>query len=170
VNTRTARANTEGSNSSFHLTAGYDFEFGKFSVGPLVAVTTQDVTVNGFDEAGGGSAGLRLMEQSRKSEVWSLGARASMNLGNWTPWVRVTADEERRDDQRLVSAMPLSLAAIGSTYDIPAYRPDSSYMTWSLGVSGTIAPNVGVSLGYYQVDSRGGIDQDGWHGLVSVGF
>jgi outer membrane lipase/esterase len=163
-------ASTEGSNASFHFTAGYDFTFGRFSVGPLVAFTAQNVTVNGFDEAGGGTAGLRMHEQTRKSEVWSLGARASMTFGNWTPWVKVTADEERRDDARLVSATPLTLLSVGSTYDIPAYRPDSKYMTWSAGISGTIVPNVGVSLGYYQVDSRGGVDQDGWHGLISVNF
>jgi len=62
------------------------------------------------------------------------------------------------------------MAAIGATYDVPAYQPDSSYLTWSVGISGTIVPNVGVSLGYYQVDSRGGIKQDGWHGLVQFHF
>jgi outer membrane lipase/esterase len=170
TNLRTAEARSEGANSSFYATAGYDFPIGRFSIGPLVSVTTQNITVNGFDEAGGGVAGLSIKEQTRRSEVWSLGARASWNLGQWTPWARITADEERRDDMRLVTAMPLSMAAIGSTYDIPAYQPDSSYLTWSVGVTGTIVPNVGVSLGYYQVDSRGGIKQDGWHGLVQFYF
>ena len=169
TNLRTAESRSEGANSSFYGTLGYDFPVGRFTIGPLVAVTTQNVTINGFDEAGGGVAGLRIMEQTRKSEVWSLGARASVNLGNWTPWARITADEERRDDMRVVSAMPLSMAAIGSTYDIPAYKPDSSYLTWSVGVSGTIVPNVGLSVGYYQVD-RSGIKQDGWHGLVQINF
>ena len=167
---RTAEGRTEGSNASFYGTAGYDFTFGRFSVGPLVSFTAQSVTVNGFDEAGGGAAGLRIHEQNRKSEVVSFGARASWNLGNWTPWARITADEELRDDVRHVSATPLSMLAIGSTYDIPAYRPDSSFMTWSLGVTGKIVENVGLSVGYYQVDSRGGVKQDGWHGLVSINF
>ena len=168
--TRTATASTEGSNASFFGTVGYDFTFGRFTVGPLAAITTQNVSVNGFDEAGGGASGLRILEQTRRSEVISLGARASMSFGNWTPWARITADEERRDDVRVVSAIPLSLASIGNTYDVPAYRPDSKYMTWAVGVNGTIVPNVGVSVGYHQVDSRGGIKQDGWHGLVSVSF
>jgi outer membrane lipase/esterase len=167
---RVAEASTEGANSSFYFTAGYDFAFGRFTVGPLVSVLTQNVTVNQFDETGGGSAGLRILEQNRKSEVWSLGARASMAFGNWTPWLRVTADEERRDDVRLVTATPLSLATIGNQYDIPAYRPDSSYITWGAGVTGRLAQNVSLSVSYYQVDSRNGIDQDGWSGLVSVSF
>jgi outer membrane lipase/esterase len=169
-NLRTAEGKTEGSNSSAHLAAGYDFAIGRFSIGPTVSVTTQNVDVNGFDEVGGGVAGLRLLGQKRKSEVWSVGARASVDLGQWTPWVRVTADKERRDDVRHVSAIPLTMAAIGSTYDIPAYLPDSSYITGAIGVNGMVMPNVGVSVGYYMVDSRGGIKQDGIHGLVTVRF
>jgi outer membrane lipase/esterase len=168
--TRNATASTEGSNASFFASLGYDFTFGRFTIGPLAAITTQDVSVNGFDESGGGASGLRILEQTRKSEVWSLGARASMTFGNWTPWVRVTADEERRDDVRVVSAIPLSMASIASAYDVPAYRPDSKYMTWAVGVNGMLVENVNLSLGYHQVDSRGGIKQDGWHGLISVSF
>jgi hypothetical protein len=62
------------------------------------------------------------------------------------------------------------MASIGSTYDVPAYQPDTIYLTWGVGVSGTIMPNVGLSLGYYAVDGRNGIKQDGWHGLVSFNF
>ena len=169
-NLRTARSGADGSNSSLYATVGYDFPIGRFTIGPLAAVMMQNLTINGFDEAGAGVAGLRINEQTRKSEVWSLGARASMTFGNWTPWVRITADEERRDEVRNVTATPLSMATIGSSYDVPAYQPDSTYLTWSVGVSGTVMKNVGLSVGYYAVDSRNGVKQDGWHGLVSVHF
>ena len=167
---RVAEGNAQGSNSSFYFTAGYDFTIGRFTIGPLVSVLTQDVTVNGFDETGGGAASLRILEQNRKSEVWSAGARASITFGNWTPWVRVTADEEGRDDVRHVTATPLSLATIGNQYDIPVYRSDSSYITWGAGLTGRLAQNVALSVSYYQVESRNGINQDGWSGLVSIGF
>ena len=167
---RTAEGRTEGANSSAHLVVGYDFPIGRLTIGPTLSATFQNVTVNGFDETGGGSAGLRLMEQTRRSEVLSIGARASLNLGQWTPWLRVTADEDRRDDLRHVSAMPLSMAAIGSTYDIPAYRPDSKYMTAAVGLNGMIAPNVGLSVGYYMIDGRNGSKEDGFQGMVSVRF
>jgi outer membrane lipase/esterase len=167
---RTAEANTEGSNASFHFNTGYDFYLGRFSIGPTLALTTQHVDVRGFDEAGAGSANLRIHEQKLKSEVWSLGVRAAYEFGNWTPWVRVTADEERRDDLRLVTATPLSMVAIGNSYAVPAYQLDSSYITASVGVNGNIAPNVGLSLAYYYVDSRGGVKQDGLYGLVSFRF
>ena len=167
---RTTSARAEGSNSSAYLSAGYDFPIGRLMVGPTVALTTQNVDVNAFDEAGGGSAGLRIQQQKRKSEIWSVGARASIDLGRWTPWVRVTADKERRDDVRHVSATPLSMLAINSTYDIPVYKPDTSYMTGSLGLNGLITPNVGLSLAYYKVSGRSGIKEDGLSGVVSVRF
>ena len=167
---RTAHANTEGSNASAHLAAGYDFALGRVTVGPTISVTTQDVEVNGFDESGGGAAGLRLHSQKRKSEVWSAGVRASMDLGMWTPWVRLTADKERRDDVRHVTATPLTMIATGSSYDIPAYRPDTSWVTGSVGVNGWITRNVAVSAAYYTVESRNGIKEDGVHGMVQVRF
>lgn len=170
INRRTAEATTEGSNSSAHLAAGYDFRLGRLTLGPTVSVTTQNVDVNGFDEAGGGTAGLRIHGQKRKSEVWSVGARASITLGNWTPWLRITSDKERRDDLRHVSATPLTMVSIGSTYDIPAYRPDTSFVTGAIGVNAMVTPGVGLSLAYYKVESRSGIKEDGVHGLVSIRF
>ncbi|MEO5695428.1 MAG: autotransporter domain-containing protein [Usitatibacter sp.] len=166
----TATAKSEGSNASAYFSAGYDFHMGRVAIGPTVAVTTQSVDVNQFDETGGGAAGLRIQAQKRKSEVWSVGARASVALGSWTPWIRITADKERRDDVRFVSATPLSMLAINSTYDIPAYQPDTSYTTGSIGVNGSITPNVAVGIAYTRISGRSGIKEDGISGVVSVRF
>lgn len=168
--TRTATASPDGSNASAYVTAGYDFAIGRFTVGPTVAVTAQNVTVNAFDESGAGSANLHIAEQTRKSEVWGIGGRASLDLGAWTPWVRVTADRERRDDQRLVTAMPLTVAATGSSYDIPALTNDRSFVTATVGVNGVIAERVGLSLAYFRVSGRSGIKEDGFGGTLSYRF
>lgn len=169
--TRIAESRQEGSNASAHVALGYDFLVGRsLTVGPTVSVTTQNVTVNGFDEAGGGSAGLRLHEQKRRSEIWSAGVRASMALGQWTPWLRVTADKERRDDERFVSATPLSLAAIGNTFDIPAYRPDSTFMTTSVGLNGLITERIGLGVAYTHVSGRSGMSEGAATAVVSVAF
>lgn len=167
---RTATANTEGSNSSAQFNLGYDLTFGRLTIGPTVSVTSQNVDVNGFDEAGAGAANLRLMTQKRKSEVWSGGVRASYALGRWTPWAKFTADKERRDDERLVTAVPLTMASIGNTYDVPTYMPDTSFTTVSLGINGTITDRIGVSLAAFKVGSRAGIKESGVNGMVSVKF
>ena len=168
--TTAATSKTDGSNASAYFSTGYDFSLGRVSVGPTIAVTAQNVDINSFDESGGGAAGLRIQQQKRKSEVWSAGVRASLDLGGWTPWVRVTADKERRDDVRFVSAVPLSMIAINPVYDIPAYQPDTSYTTGSIGVNGLVTSNVALSLAYYKVSGRSGIKEDGIAGVVSVRF
>ena len=167
---RTANASAEGSNASAYLAAGYDFSIGRLTIGPTVAVTSQNVDVNGFDETGAGSANLRMHQQKRRSEVWSAGLRASYNLGSWTPWVRVTADKERRDDVRLVTATPLTLVAVGSSYDVPAYASDTDFLTASIGLTGYITPRVGLSVAAFKVQGRSGIEEAGVSAMVSMRF
>ncbi|MGZ5100939.1 MAG: autotransporter domain-containing protein [Usitatibacter sp.] len=167
---RTANAETKGSNASASFTAGYDFAIGRLAIGPTIGVTSQNVDVNGFDETNGGSAGLRIYNQKRRSEVWSAGGRASFNLGQWTPWLRVTADKERKDDARFVSATPLSMAAIGSTYDIPAYQGDTSFVTSAIGINGFVTDNIALSFAYTKISARSGIKEDGLSALIAIKF
>jgi outer membrane lipase/esterase len=169
--TRTATASSSGSNASAFLTAGYDFRLGRFLVGPTVSYTAQSVEVNAFDEAGAGSSNLRIFDQKRRSGVLSAGVRASFDLHGWTPWVRVTADEEQKDGVRQVTAMPLSLSAIGNQYDIPGYSGgDSSWTTLGLGVRGSITRHIGLGIAYYKVSGRSGISEQGATATVSVRF
>ncbi|HXZ47615.1 MAG TPA: autotransporter domain-containing protein [Usitatibacter sp.] len=166
---RTASATTDGANGSAFLSAGYDFRLGDLSIGPTVAVTSQDVTVNAFDEAGAGSADLHIAQQTRRSEICSGGIRASYALGRWTPWLRVTADREQKDDPRFVTASPLSIPT-GNSYSIPAYMPDTSFVTTALGLNGHLGDQLAVSLTYYNVSGRSGIKEDGFGGTVSYRF
>ena len=167
---RTTHAETDGSNGSLRFSAGYDFRAGPVIVGPTLSVTSQSVTVNAFDEADGGSAGLHLHEQTRRSEVWSVGVRAAATFGAWTPWVRITADKDRRNDTRVVSATPLTLAAIGNIYDIPAYRPDDKFTTIGVGLAGAITRNLSIAASYHHVAGRSGIDEKGFSAVVSLAF
>jgi outer membrane lipase/esterase len=169
---RTANSNPGGSNGAASVNAGYDFSFGRFLVGPTVGVASQSVTVNGFDEsaADAGSAALRIYDQTRRSEIWNVGVRASMDLGGWTPWLRVTADKERRDDERFVGATPISLVAIGNRYDIPAYVPDNNFVVSSIGVQGHPMPNLGVSVAGYYVSGRSGSSTTGANLMLAYKF
>lgn len=168
--TRHARAEVKGNNASAFFTLGYDFAIGRFKVGPTLAVASQNVEVNAFDESGADSSNLHINAQKRRSEVWSAGIRASFNLGGgWTPWAQFTADKERKDDVRLITASPLSLVTANS-YDLPAYAPDNSYGTASVGIRGMLAERFGLSLAYYKVTGRSGIKEDGVSGMLSYRF
>jgi len=166
---RTATSSPSGSNSAAYFDLGYDFRIDQFRIGPVVSVNSQNVTVNAFDESNAMSSNLHVSEQNKSSEVWSIGVHAEATFGGWTPWVRVTADKERKDDPRYVTASPLSLLS-GNSYDIPAYNPDSSFMSYSLGVRGTVAQQVGLSIAYYAVNGRSGIKDDGVTGMLSYKF
>lgn len=167
---RTAQASTDGSNGSAFFDAGYDFRWGQLAVGPVVAAAIQNVTVNAFDENGAGSADLHIAQQTRKSEVWSFGVHAAYTINGWTPWLRVTADHENRNDDRFVTAMPISLTATGNSFDIPAFKPDSSFVTSAIGVNGTVAQRIGLGIAYFNVSGRSGIKEDGVFGTVSYRF
>ena len=171
---RIANARAEGSNVSASFNAGYDFRYRAFTLGPTAGVTTQHVTVSQFDEADAASSNLRIAEQTRRSEVWSVGARATLDLDaldlgqGWLFWARATADKERRDDPRAVTATPLTLATANS-YDIPAYMPDTTFTTVAVGVRGSI-DRLGIAASYTSVLSRSGIRDDGVSLLLSYRF
>jgi len=167
---RTANASASGSNQSAFVSAGYDFNLRGFQVGPMVSVTSQDVDINSFEESGAGAANLKIFGQRRKSEVWGIGARASMELGRWTPWISITADQERRDDTRAITAMPLTVVATGNSYDVPAYTIDSSFTTFAVGARGWITNNIALSASYYNMSGRSGTSEWGAGAVLSMRF
>ncbi|MBL8521916.1 MAG: autotransporter domain-containing protein [Betaproteobacteria bacterium] len=167
--TRVASSETKGANASFSFMGGYDWSFGRLTIGPFAGYTNQSVDVNGFSETGAGSAGLKILDQRRDSQVSSLGVRASLALGNWTPFLRISEDKENRGEERFVSANPLTVTS-GNTYDIPAYSPDGKWTTATLGIRGKLADRVGLSVVYHKVSSRQNIKQDGVAASVAVDF
>lgn len=174
--TRVQRGNTQGSNASGSLTVGYDYSFGGLaglSVGPFAGYTSQSVSVNGFRENANvatiTSSDLTIGNQTRVSRVTSLGLRGSLNIGNFTPFARVSFDQEGNNKERLVSASPVSVAQ-NIYYDLPAYKGDKDWITGVLGVRGTIAQMIGVGVSYTMVSSKAGIKQDGITANFSVNF
>lgn len=167
--TRVATSDTKGANSSFSFMGGYDWNFGNLTIGPFIGHTSQAVDVNSFSETGAGSAGLKILDQKRDSQVSSVGLRASVNLGAFTPFVRFSQDKENRGEERFVSANPLTVTS-GNTYDIPAYRPDTKWTTAVIGVRGKLADRIGLSVAYHKVSSRENLKQDGVTASVAVDF
>ncbi|MBL8515568.1 MAG: autotransporter domain-containing protein [Betaproteobacteria bacterium] len=166
---RTARGSTNGSNSSGHVALGYDFAMGKVTFGPQLSVTSQNVTVNDVTEEGAGSANLKILKQTRNSTVTSFGLRASMDLGNLTPFVRVTYDQEQKGAPRDIGATPLSVAT-GNTYTIPGYVGDERWSTATVGLRGTLGQRLGFSVVYSAVQGKSGVKQDGLAANIAVQF
>ncbi len=167
--TRVASASTKGSNISSAFALGYDFNMGRLSAGPFASFTSQSIDVAGFTESGAGSADLNIFQQERKSRVTSFGVRASVDFGNWTPYARVSMDKERSNNDRFVSANPVSVAA-GLSYDIPGYKGDDSWVTGVVGIRGKITDRLGVSLAFSKVSSKQNVSQDAVSAGLTFGF
>jgi outer membrane lipase/esterase len=162
--TRINRANTKGSNASAGFMLGHDFTFGIASVGPFVGFTTQSVSVSGFSESGGAtilSTDLKIGEQTRSSQITSVGGRVSLDFGKWTPFARASLEQESKREERFVTATPLSIAQ-GISYDIPGYRPGRKWGLASLGVRGVLTDRFSLSLAYTGTFSRTNVKEDGF--------
>ena len=171
--TRTNSSSTKGSNASLGLSAGYDFAFGALSVGPFIAYTTQNVTVNGFTEnanvAVALSTDLKIGEQNRDSRITSIGGRASIDIGKWTPFARISLEQEGSRDERFVTASPVTIAQ-GITYEIPGYRPGKKWGAATLGVRGSITDQISIALIYSGTFSRTNVKEDGFTGNIAFAF
>ncbi len=171
--TRTNSASTKGASASYSVTGGYDFKLASVSVGPFASLTQQTATVNGFQENAGAAVALttdlKLDEQNRTSRVTSVGVRASVDIGNFTPYARVSFDREGNNVDRFVTASPVTVAQ-GIKYDIPGYKGDASWVTALIGVRGKITEQIGFVLSYTTVSSKQGIKQDGVTANVNFAF
>lgn len=170
---RTNNASTKGTNASGNIMVGYDFSMGGAQVGPFLAWTSQQVTVGSFQENANAttalSTDLKLDGQSRNSRVLSAGLRGSIKVGSFTPYARVSFDRDEGNEERFVTASPVTVAQ-NIKYDIPAYRGDSSWVTGVIGVRGKITPQIGVGLAYATVSSKQGVKQDGVTANISFAF
>ena len=166
---RTASATTSGSNASGGAAIGYNFKMGNFEIGPFAGFSSQSVTVNGFSEGGAGSANLRIAEQKRSSLVSTFGLRAAGTFGMWMPYARVTFDKENRNEDRVVTASPISLPS-GNAYQIPAYTQDDTWGTAVIGVRAKVSENVLLGLSYYSAFSQSNIKQQALTGSLVYNF
>ncbi len=171
--TRTNSSSTKGSNASLGLGLGYDFAFGAVSVGPFIAYTAQNVTVNGFTENANAatalSTDLKIGEQTRASKITSIGGRASFDIGKWTPFARVSLEQESSRDERFVTATPVTIAQ-GISYEIPGYRPGKKWGAATLGVRGSITDQISLALIYSGTFSRTNVKEDGFTANVAFAF
>jgi outer membrane lipase/esterase len=78
-------------------------------------------------------------------------------------------DRDAINADRFVSANPVSVTA-GNTYDIPAYKPDSTWVTASIGVRGKLIDRLGLSVVYTGISSNSNVKQDGVTASVSYDF
>ena len=129
---------TTGSNLSLAAEGGYNFQSGAVTHGPLAGMLLQRVHIDGYTEsdqfaAVGGFTALSFANQNRNSAVSELGYQASVKLGNWSPFAKLTWDHEFAGAGRTVTASLTTIAA--PSYYMPAVIPGTDWMMLSAGTS-----------------------------------
>lgn len=145
---RVHRGDTDGSNLTAALHAGWNLGEGALSHGPVLGVVAQRIEIDGFAEGDpASSSALAFPDQEFDSLVGSIGWQASYAITpRLAPYARLTVDREFEDGAREVFARSQST---GLDYAVPGRSWDDSWTTLTVGARTWLfglEANLGVSL------------------------
>ncbi|HUI35235.1 MAG TPA: autotransporter domain-containing protein [Stellaceae bacterium] len=138
--------NTGGRDVSIAVEGGYDFTNGTLTHGPIVGLTAQHIDVDRFTETGSFTS-LSFASQTRDSAIGALGYRASIDIGNLTPFAQLVWDHEFiSTGNRTVTASLTTIVAPG--FSMPAIDVGNNWGTGTVGVKWKLTPQL-TALGSF---------------------
>jgi outer membrane lipase/esterase len=139
IATRKHTGSPDGSNLSAGLNAGFEFEDGVISHGPVIGVLSQAIKVDGYAEAGTSATALAYPDQDFDSLVGSVGWQVRYAAGEtFKPYARVTFDHEFEGAPDEAFAQLLSMPGTAG-YAVPGVAADRSYGSVMLGTRARFA-------------------------------
>ncbi len=131
---RSHTGSPDGSNISVALNAGWDFEHGALTHGPVIGVLSQQIEIDGYSESQPAlSTSLAYPEQEFDSLIGSAGWQASYAINaHLKPYARLTYDREFEDAAEQAFARSQSLPGT-LAYAVPGLEYDDSYGTLTFG-------------------------------------
>jgi outer membrane lipase/esterase len=143
--TRSETADARGWHIMASVLGGYWFIANPdWQHGPWVRVSYQDIHVHAFSENGADSTALSYGQQTRTSLLTSVGWQVTGRVGMFRPYARVTWENEGRNNDRFVSASPVT---IYGPYSIPGIKPDSNFIQYIVGASADFGRVTGFITG-----------------------
>ena len=145
---RVHRGDTDGSNLTAALHAGWNLGEGALSHGPVLGLVAQRVEIDGFAESDpASSSSLAFADQDFDSLVGSIGWQASYAINaHLAPYARLTVDREFEDGASQAFATSQST---GLSYAVPGPGWDDGWTTLTIGARTSLFgldANLGVSL------------------------
>jgi outer membrane autotransporter protein len=135
--------NTDGNEFKVGVNAGYDFLFGRFTVGPRVGVLYRETTIDGYRESGRTGLELSYDNQNTQSLTTTAGVFGSVAIstgfGVIVPQATVEYVHEFLDDQRSVGFRIVQDLS-QQRYLFQTEPPDRDYLNLGVGVS-MVLPN-----------------------------
>jgi outer membrane autotransporter protein len=142
---RTAKGDTNGTQSAAGIATGYDFNKGPWTFGPHIGTYYIKVDSDSYGEHGAGGLNLTVGDQNAESFTLNGGAHLSRvftpSWGVLIPHLRVDYVHEFKDGRETVDvgflADPFSSDPLDPTppIELRTDQPDPDYVVWSAGVS-----------------------------------
>lgn len=135
-------ADTNGHTVSAFGTAGYRFNFGAVTVGPLLALRYTSATIDGYSE--NGAPGLDMIVQAQRAEqlIGSAGIAAStqylMGTTMVVPYVNFALERDFMGDNRIIETALVTVPDVGRTFQTG--NNDDVYGRVNGGVTFPLAP------------------------------
>ena len=132
-------SNTNGNEFSTRLQTGYDHSFGRYTVGPRVAIDFVHVEVDGFSETGSTGLELRFDDRSQTSLQSSVGVQASAAFSTsfavLLPQVSFDWVHEFRNDQQSIDVQFAGdLRATPTAFSFQNEEPDRDFFNLKIGL------------------------------------
>lgn len=145
---RVHRGDTDGSNLTAALHAGWRMGEGALRHGPVLGVVAQRIEIDGFAESDpASSSSLAFPDQDFDSLVGSVGWQVDYTINpHLAPYARLTVDREFEDGAAEAFATSQST---GLAYGVPGLDYDDTWSTLTLGARTSLFgldANLGVSL------------------------
>lgn len=153
-------ADTDATEWSLNLSAGYNFEMNAFTVGPYVRVNYLSADVDGYTESlafnntnSGFGTALRVDDQDFTSLTTDLGAIVSYAFstqrGVFTPYARFEWEHEFEDDSETIRASYVNgTQTTGNVIDITTDDPDTDYFNLSVGMTAVLPMGISAFVDY----------------------
>lgn len=152
---RTASGDTEARTNALQFNTGYNFNCGNFRTGPIASLSWLHGEIEGYNETGGGSAGLNVAGQDFDSLVSQLGWQASCvaqtGFGTLIPQLRASWDHEYLNGAQNVSAsLQQSPFSNGNSYTATGQTsaPGRDWLNLGAGVSAQFGERLTVTADF----------------------
>jgi outer membrane lipase/esterase len=118
---------------------------GTWSHGPFAKVDFNKVTVKAFAEQGTSSTAMAFSKQRRTQLLGALGYQVQGNLGNVSPFARVSYEYDFEAKPSVVRASTVSMS--GSQFTLPGATPNEKQVLVEAGVNARLGrAEVGLSV------------------------
>ena len=164
---RTAKGDTKGDQFTGGIASGLDYNRGRFTFGPNIALSYFDVGVKSFAEEGAGGLNLEIGRQNQRSLTFTGGAHASYvintRLGVVIPHARIDYVHEFITSPE-VASVGFAVDSLGADpallirpLQIEAEVIDKNYFLWALGTSMQFVHGISGYVSYQSTEGYSGL-------------